>query len=380
MARVGAGDRSVLVFSEVEERGLDVGVPFTGRVRALQVAQYGPPQLTKVWDYRLTFIAPEGSVVTAGDPVLRFDTTELEQALRRNQADRDAAATELERRRRDFAAEVSAQELAFEEAKANQRRAEIDAQLPRDLVARSKIEKAEVDLELANNEISHRKERVADLGRRSKTELGILRDRRDRAAAEVAEIERSIELMTVRASSPGTVSHRSDRHGAKKKVGDSCWRGARVIEIPVPGALHIDAWVKESESGALRVGLPATWWLEAHPEQSLTAKVATLQQTVERASELDPGPIVRLELSFAATDGQPIHPGMRVQGRIQLENRPRQVVVRAAAVRPGASGPIVVKKRLLGTVDQPVEVGTRSGDWVEVLSGLEPGDRVVMPR
>ena len=79
VARVRARERAGEVITRVEERALDAVVPFTGRVRALQVAQYGPPPLTQVWEYRITELAREGSEVAAGDVLIRFDTTELEQ-------------------------------------------------------------------------------------------------------------------------------------------------------------------------------------------------------------------------------------------------------------------------------------------------------------
>jgi HlyD family secretion protein len=380
LARTGAEQSANVAIVTAEERSFETVVPFTGRVRALQVAQYGPPQLTQVWEYRITELAREGAEVAAGDMVIQFDTTELEESLRRHQAERDAAATEYQRRSRDFEAERSGQELALEEAKAQEQRAQIGVSIPSELVARSTLEKAAVDLELARAELGHRTERIADLGRRSATELAVLRDRRDRAAAAVAEIERSIGLMTVRATSPGIVSHRADRRGNKKKVGDSSWRGERLVEIPAPGALRIDAWVREADSGSLRVGLPATAWLEAHADRAFTSRVVALQQTVERRTELDPGPVVRLELSIEGQDEKPIHPGMRVQGRIEIERRPARLAVRVAAVTSGPAGPTVLEKTLFGVTPRPIEVGVSDGEWVEILSGLDAGDRVVMPR
>ena len=60
---VGARERSGAQLTEAQERALTIEVPFAGRLRALQLAEYGPPELAQTWEYRITFIAPEGSEV-----------------------------------------------------------------------------------------------------------------------------------------------------------------------------------------------------------------------------------------------------------------------------------------------------------------------------
>jgi HlyD family secretion protein len=366
---------------EVERRDLDLEAPFTGSVRAMRVAEYGPPTLGNVWDFRIVYMAREGSEVAAGEPVLRFDTSELEQELRVHLADRDAAQKELEERQKDFESQLKEQELAIEEALAQERRAQITANVPEDLVARTTLAKAAADLRLARDEVAHGKERMEFLKRRSRTELGVLRDRRDRAVAALAETERAIELLTVRATSAGLVLYRADRKGQRKKVGDASWRGDRILEIPEPGAMRVQAWVQEADSGGLRVGLPAQVRLEADPERGvLPARVASVQQTVERRRDLGEGAIVRIELTLAETDLAMLRPGMRVQGTILVEERDSRLAVPSAAVAAGPSGPVVSRRTLFGAATRPVELGSRSKGWVEVVHGLADGDEIRVSR
>lgn len=372
-----AREEKTTAWAEAERRDLDLEVPFTGTVRAVKVAEYGPPTLTQFWNYRIAFIAREGGEVAAGDPVLRFDTSELEQTLRVHIAERDAAQKELERMQKDFEAQMTEEVLALEEAQALERRAQITTDVPEDLVARTTLEKAAVDLRLARDEVAHHTDRIEYLKRRSSAELAVMRDRRDRAAAAIAETERGIELLTVRAQSAGSVLHRVDRRGQRKKVGDTCWRGDRILEIPEPGAMRVQAWVEEADSGGLRVGLPAKVRLEADPERGvLPARVETVQQTVERHSDFDEGAVVRLELALEGSDLDLLRPGMRVQGTILAEERDARLAVPVAAVAPGPSGPVVSRRTLFGAASQRVELGSRSGEWVEVLDGLEEGDEI----
>ena len=51
-------------------------------------ASVGPPQLSGVSDFKISFMAPEGTEVAEGEPVLGFDTTRLHYDLARRYTDR----------------------------------------------------------------------------------------------------------------------------------------------------------------------------------------------------------------------------------------------------------------------------------------------------
>ena len=362
----------------VERDRLRLEVPVHGEVRAQRIATYGSPSVSFIWSFRIAQMAPEGSAVEAGEVVLSFDTSELEQRLRRVEAERDSAYGRYLQRKKDFEVRLREQRLALSEAQTQARRAEVTAGLPDDLVARSELEKAEIDLELSRKEVAYRETHQQYLERRAELEAEGLLERRNRAAAEVAAIERAIELMTIRAQRPGVVMHRANRRGEKKKVGDTAWRGEVLLEIPELAEMRVDAWVEEPESGKLDVGQAAKLRLDAHPDIALVARVDAIQQTVEQRSRRDPKRVVRLDLSLLRPDPRFVRPGMRVQGTILVEEREDVLVVPVEALERGAQEPTVLVKRFLRTLQRKVELGLRSGERVEVRGGLEAGDRVLV--
>jgi multidrug efflux pump subunit AcrA (membrane-fusion protein) len=259
------------------------------------------------------------------------------------------------------------------------RRSTLDSDLPEEVVARREIEKSAIDRQLAERELGYRESRKAYLDQRSRAEIESLEAQRARAAEEVAEIEGRIESMTVRAQRAGIVMYRaSGRDGSKKRLGDSAWRGEKVIEIPEFGEMMVDAWVLEADAGSITKNLDAELYLDADPRQILRATVSDLQQTVERRSEQDPRKVVRLELTVTRADPAQVRPGMRVQGSILVDRRPPVVAVPVSAVQRGESGPFVTTRRLWrGKERRTVELGRRDGPWVEVKSGLDEGDQVI---
>jgi hypothetical protein len=362
----------------VERRGLDRTVPLAGRLRAVNVTEYGPPTISSLWNYKIAFIAPEGLEVEAGEPILVFDTSELEENLRRNLSERQSADESLKKRSQDLEVLRREEKLAFSEAEARVRKSTLASDLPEQVVARRDIEKATIERQLAENEVGYRQSRMEYLDQRADAELGALRGQRSRAAAEVAEIEAKIAQMTVVAERAGVVMYKAGVDGEKKQIGDSAWRGERVIEIPEFGPMEIDAWVLEADAGQLRPGLGAELKLEADPRLSLRAEVISLQQTIERRSEQDLRKVVRLELAVTEADSQLVRPGMRVQGSILVERRPSVVMVPLRAVHRGDHGPFVIVRSLWPRrVVRPVELGRREGPWVEVVSGLDEGEQVL---
>jgi hypothetical protein len=362
-----------------ERRQLDRTVPITGRLRAVRVTDYGPPLISKVWNYKISFMAPEGVDVEAGEMILAFDTADLEERLRRNLAARDTAEETLKKRLQDLGVLMREESLSITEAEARVRRSTLESDLPTEVVARREIEKSAIERELAERELGYRESRKAYLDQRSRAEIGSLEAQRARAAEEVAEIEGRIESMTVRAQRAGVVMYKATGNdGNKKRLGDAAWRGEKVIEIPEFGEMMVDAWVLEADAGSITKNLDAELYLDADPRQILRATVSDLQQTVERRSEQDPRKVVRLELTVTRADPAQVRPGMRVQGSILVERRPPVIAVPVSAVQRGESGPFVTTRRLWrGKERRTVELGRRDGPWVEVKSGLDEGDQVI---
>ena len=91
-------------WARVERQDLVVGVEVTGTLGAIESVDLGPPQIQDVWDFKISFLAPEGAEVQPGQPVLGFDTSDLENRLVEKQAERDAAEKELEKKLKAYEA------------------------------------------------------------------------------------------------------------------------------------------------------------------------------------------------------------------------------------------------------------------------------------
>lgn len=182
--------------------------------------------------------------------------------------------------------------------------------------------------------------------------------------------------MTVTAARDGTVIYVSNWNDEKKKVGDACWKGESVLELPDLTRMKAVGLVHEADAGRLSEGQRVTFRLDAHPDVEFAGQVALIWRTVQRETWRSPKRVVRLEIDLDETDTRRMRPGMRFRGNIEVERVSDALLVDADSVFLKADGPVVHRRTLLGHETVPVELGRRNEHHVEVLGGLREGDAV----
>ena len=374
---IEAATRPREVWLTVERRDLLSTVTTEGELEAVHSVAIGPPTVRRTWNFQISMLAEEGSTVESGQPVVAFDTTQLRQRLQQIVADRDGAAKELEKKQVDFEIEKRNLDLALEEARAHLRRAEIELQGGGDLIARNVLAKAEIDRSLAVSEITHQEEQIRQLAIRQKLELAIQRSRLEASKREVLELESGIDRMTVVAPRQGTVILTPDWQDQKKSVGDQTWRMETILEIA--DLTEMRAWAEVDETAAAKLAQDqvVTYRLDAYPDHEYRATVAQIRRTVQRKSLQSPVKVVRIELALEATDAERMRPGMRFRGEVLVERLDEVLAVPSAALSTDSAGVFAVRSRVFGRERVALELGRRDQLGVELLSGLDLGDRVL---
>jgi HlyD family secretion protein len=377
------GSRSASAEEEwerVERQDLVLGVEVAGTLGAVQTVELGPPQLQRIWDFKIAFLAPEGVEVRPGQPVLGFDTSDLENTLLETMAERDSAQKELEKKQANLEMMREEDELRLAEAKAKARRAGLKVDVPAELVAAKELAASRADLELAQREIAYLESRLSLQVREAEAEIAALRNRRDRAAERVRQAEDAIRQMTVLAPRDGTVIYLSDprRGREKKKIGDSAWRGEKIVEIPDLRRMRAEGEVDEADAGRVAVGQRVILRLDAHPDVTYTGRVRAIKGSVQTRSPNDPVKVVGLDLSLDQTDPQRMRPGMRFSGTLELDRVPRALVVPTEAVFNRPEGPTVFRRTRWGIEEVRPQLGRRNDRWVEITGGLSEGDAIAL--
>jgi HlyD family secretion protein len=367
-------------FAAAEREDLVIGAEIKGEMIAEERDVLGPPQLMNVWRFQIAQLATEGKEVKKGEMVVAFDTSELNRELQENLAEADSARKQIEKREADLKLEKEAEGLRLEEARARYRKNELKLEAPEELMGAKELEDAKADLRLSAREIEHLERKIDAIERAADEELLILRGKFSRAEARIAELRTNIDAMTVRATRDGIVVFTQDWNGTKKKVGDTSWRGETIVEIPDLERMKARGYIDESESGKIRQGQTVTFRLDAHPDTELRGTIDYVGESVRRESRNVPLKVLPVEISLDRSDPGTMKPGMRFRGIVEIDRISGVVTVPFDAVFDSADGPVVHVRGLTGTRAVRVELGRRGRDKVEIVKGVDAGDRVVIRR
>lgn len=365
------------VFARVERADLVIGVDLEGELEAVESELIGPPNVPNLWNFKISWMAPEGKTVQPGEPVLRFDTTELKQRLQNEQVEMESAKGRLEKLRQDLEVKRRELDLQLAEAEARLRQAEFKINVPEEVSRRNELAAARIDHRLAQLEIESLHSQIEYAAQRAKADLEATQRRYDRARGRVEELQNNIQRMSVTAQRPGTLTYVADWRGNKQKVGDSVWQALKVLEIPDLTRMRAAATVAESDVGRLAVGQPVRFRLDAHPDHEYRATVAQIRRSVGQKSRSNPQMVIRLVLDLEATDPERMRPGMRLRGTVETERIPDSLLVPEDAVFARPDGAVVYVDTLWGRRAVQPEFGRRNRESFAVVSGLEEGERVL---
>lgn len=354
-----------------------IEVDVSGTLRAVDSDSINPPSVRDTWEFTISMMVPEGATVKQGEPILAFDASDLRRHLERKQAERDTAATQVESSRAQALVTRYDDGLAQAEADAQQRKAELKADVPEEIVAGHELQKARMDVELARARVEHLEGKSHDARRRSEAEIARWEHQHKRAEATVERLSQAIEHMTITAPRDGTVVYETDWRGQKNKVGDSVWRIATVMQIVSLDAMEGVGEVDEVDSSHIEKGQSVALHLDAQPDVVLQGTIASVSTTVRRQSPDNPLKVAELHIALLPNDKLRLRPGMRFRGKILTQRVPDAIVVPLDAIVPTPDGPMARVRRGSDVEFVPVEVGRRNSRMVEITSGLAVGEQIL---
>jgi HlyD family secretion protein len=360
---------------DVKRDDLVIGVEVTGELEAVDSTTLKPPSVSDMWDFKIAMLAPEGSDVKAGDPVVGFDDTELQRKLEDMQNEAAAAQKNLEKTRNDAALARKDDELKVAEAEAALRKASLKAAAPSDLVASIQQKQLALEEQSAKLALDAAKHEAEQKKRSDDDELQRLADKASYAKSRVDDLQASIGKLQVTAPRAGTIVYPAQDNGEKRKVGDGVWRMEEVISIVGLGKMIGNGQIDEIDLAKIAEKQAVTLRLDALPDAQLTGHIQSIATSVQRKSEADPSKIVHLKIAIDPTK-ELLRPGMRFRGQIETEKLAKVVQVPADAVFVTDAGPVAYRDEGGKLVAVKLTLGRRNASAIEVKAGLAPGDRV----
>ncbi len=205
------------------------------------------------------------------------------------------------------------------------------------------------------------------------------------ADVAVKQAQRALDQATLTAPFPATVARVGLRVGESASGGaTSAESTAGVVVVADLSSFHIDLPVDELDVAQIAAGQRVRIALDALPEAELTGKVTNVEPLATTNDRGTNTYKVTVEIGSTSTT---LRSGMTATVQIVTQSKPAVVLVprRAVQLEGGQSyvlipkdGPPDLQNHRPASERRNVTLGLSNGEFVEIISGLKAGDKVLV--
>ena len=210
----------------------------------------------------------------------------------------------------------------------------------------------------------------------------------DTAVSQLNEAESDVAETVITAPMDGIVV------GEPKSVGTMAVQGNNnptvIMYIADTSQKQILAKIDETDIGQIQVGQTATYTVDTYMHKTFTARVSKISQTdtsntwnttgtsSTTSSSSSSGSVIYYYVTLDVDDpNDELRIGMTARVDINTSEKENAMVVPIAALKTNDKGSYVLRVNSAGHTEQvPVTTGIYSDEFVEILSGLDVGDKI----
>ena len=200
-----------------------------------------------------------------------------------------------------------------------------------------------------------------------RTRESLARSAANGAEARLGLARRALEDSTVSAPFSGLIARRH------VSVGEYLSIGAALFDLVALDPIEVEFNLAEVDSSKVALGHPVEISIAPYPDETFAATVSMISPTIDPRTRT-----LRVKAELPNPDGR-IRPGLFAHTDLGVSERLGVIVVPDDAVVQRADGAVVFRLDDSGRAERRlVETGVQLDGWVEVSSGLSPGDVVVV--
>lgn len=198
------------------------------------------------------------------------------------------------------------------------------------------------------------------------------------------EMEEQITKCVMKATQPGLVVYGDGdndywRDNNRIEEGAVVRERQVIITIPDSSVMNVDVKVHESKVKSVQMGQKATVRIDAFPNLPLdgeVTKIGVLPDSQNRWMNPD----LKVYSTTIRINGVNdwLKPGLTAEAEILVKRLENAVYVPLQAVTPTETGHVCHVRTLTGSEERVVEVGEFNDTFIEIKSGLQPGETVLL--
>ena len=233
----------------------------------------------------------------------------------------------------------------------------------RGFVAMKTYKDTKDDLDFQTNRLRILKQSIDQNEALQRSQLAQLRAAAASLNTSMGVARGSLNQLNIRAPVTGQLS------GFDIQLGQSLQQGERIGQIDSAGGDKLQADVDEYYLGRVAVGQTATADIDG---KTYRLKVAKVYPQVRNGA-------FQIDLLFIGPEPPGMQRGQTIQAKLTIGDSSKALLIPNGAFfnDTGGNWVFVVDKDGNSATKRPVQLGRRNSDYIEVLSGLKPGDRVI---
>lgn len=326
--------------------------------------------------FNIVWLAPEFSEVKKGDVIARFDDVQVK--LEREESSLNVAKSEFKLADTERASELERTRIGHEALRVDGERdiSEAFSEADESLFSRNDLIDILADLDYLDVEASFLDWQFETLDQRNQADRNLILAERQGELSKLEKQDTALELMELKSPADGTFVYAESGWGGKIAKGRSVHPGMPIGLLPVRGKVKARLFVPESDAVGLQPGQAVRFRLDAAAGREFTGRVASVSPVASPRDRTDPQKFFRVEADIDQVDPDLMRVGSRLRADIVTGSVNDGLVVPSLAVHGDSESAYVFVLAAGGPQRRVVQLGQRSPDLVELLSGIEPGERV----
>ncbi len=325
----------------------------TGEVDVVSALEIKVPRLPAP-KVAVRWLEEDGAVVKAGQKVAELDGTSLANQVRDKSILVAQAEADGQRQRWELALQESDKALDVERKRAVLKRAELDADIPPNILPKRDFLEKQLALRRARTDLDRADDALSAFRRTMQMEIDLKRLSLEKIQREVRWVEKQIETLTIRAPADGVLLIGDHPEGRKFQIGDDVLMGTSIARMPTQALKRVRAYLSDVDDGRVEVGMAAVVMLDAYPEQRFPGRVREVSPVASEVSERSQRRIFKVAVELDDSEANVLRPGLSAR-----------VEVAAASLR----GKLLVPRPAIDFATLPYRTHLGDGNAVEVTLG-----------
>lgn len=359
----------------VEAADAEFSVRAEGELIASESLPISLPGSLRMW-FSIAWLAPEFSEVKKGDVVARFDDVQVQ--LDRVNTSLEVAKLEYQLADTDRTGELERTRIGHESERVDGERdiTETYEEVDPRLFSRNEIIDALSDLDYLDAQAGFLQWQFETFDQRTEAEKNAILTQREGKLSDLEVQDTALGMMELRSPADGTFVYARTPWGEKIGKGKMVYPGRPVGLLPLRGKVTARLYVPETDAVGIEPGQPVRFRLDAASDREFAATVESVSPVASPRDRDDPQKFFSVDAVIDDVDPDLMRVGSRLRAEIVTGGTEDGYVVPAQAVYGDRGNAYVYVVEGRRGVRRDVTLGHRSPDRVEIVGGIEAGERI----